>query len=528
MSLVSSINIAQQALSVTQSAITVVSNNIANVDNENYSKLRTNLADVVNYSNITNVMAQINSLSGVKIASIERYSNQFLQSYYWNEKSSHSYLNKYASVASNVEDLMNELENTGLSSALSDFYKAVNELTKNPADSSARANFVSCSQNVCAVFNNYYSNLNDIKENLVGNYAIAGDINNSEIKNEVDNLNTLLDQIANVNNSLIKTCASGINSNTLLDERDALITKLTAYSNLNIQIKNNGTADISIGNYNLVKSASVEGYLKAVTGTQANPAQINIVDKNDNIIYTNINSSITEGSIGAILDICGSDDTNFTISGVNDKLNTLALSFANIMNDIQTGDPKADGTTALCLSADGTKLIIAGENLFINSKTGVADANINAGNISVNSNIISNNNLVAAARLDLTNYVDPSEYENNTGNNANATLMTESRTTNYSTASYLASIVNLGGQTLERYLSTTVSDVGYNAGNINNDLTTQSAVLNGINSKIRAEKGVNLDEELSDLIKYQRSYEAAARVFSICNELLSELIKLGS
>jgi flagellar hook-associated protein 1 FlgK len=39
--------------------------------------------------------------------------------------------------------------------------------------------------------------------------------------------------------------------------------------------------------------------------------------------------------------------------------------------------------------------------------------------------------------------------------------------------------------------------------------------------------GVNLDEELSDMIKYQRAYEASARVFSVASELMQTLVNLA-
>jgi len=39
--------------------------------------------------------------------------------------------------------------------------------------------------------------------------------------------------------------------------------------------------------------------------------------------------------------------------------------------------------------------------------------------------------------------------------------------------------------------------------------------------------GVDLDEELADLIRYQRSYEASARVFNVANELLQLIVQLG-
>ena len=39
--------------------------------------------------------------------------------------------------------------------------------------------------------------------------------------------------------------------------------------------------------------------------------------------------------------------------------------------------------------------------------------------------------------------------------------------------------------------------------------------------------GVDLDEELADLIRYQRSYEASARVFNVANELMQLMVQLG-
>ncbi|MDD3437256.1 MAG: flagellar hook-associated protein FlgK [Candidatus Gastranaerophilales bacterium] len=526
MSLVSSLNIAQQALSVNQAAITVISNNIANVDNENYSKLRVELADVINYDYLADPTTQANSLNGVQISQIKRYSNAYLQSYYWSENSTASYYEKYAQIASNIEDIVNELNDTGLSNALSKFYDAVNALNETPTDKSARENFVSCAENVCSVLNSYYNSLTNIKENLVGDYQTADSVQNSEIGNNIKTVNDLLDRLANVNENLLKTGTLGISSNSLLDERDALISELSSYINIDVDLQTSGAASVSLGSYRLVNGSEVVGYLDAATGTASKPAQINIVNSEGTTLYADINNSITGGKIGSILDICGSSTIDFTISGVIDQLNTIAQSFANIMNDIQTGDPEGDGTTALCLNAAGTQLILATENIFLNSETGLR-TNITAGNISMNSAIIADSNLVAAARVTISGTTPLSYYQDDIGNNANSTLILASRDTTYSTTTYTPSVVNLGGQTLEGYLATFASTVGYDVDSINNSLSTQATVLNEIESQLQSETGVNLDEELSDLIKFQRAYEAAARVFSTCNELLEELINLG-
>src|SRR5574344_2028454 len=111
MGLTQSINIASQALSAMQTAMTTVSNNVANVSTDGYHKLRVNLEEVVNYTPLTQDATSIaNSLSGVNVASIERYSDFYLQTYFWNQNSDKSYLTESNSIATNVEDLVNELD----------------------------------------------------------------------------------------------------------------------------------------------------------------------------------------------------------------------------------------------------------------------------------------------------------------------------------------------------------------------------------------------------------------------------------
>lgn len=521
MSLISSLNIAQQALAVNQTAITIISNNIANVDNENYSKLRANLSDVVTNSSTQGAEAEANGLKGVQVSKIERYSNAYLQSYYWTQNSTANYYDKSYSVATSVQSLMNELNDTGLSNALSSFYSAVTALNKAPTDYSARQNFVSTAQNVCSVLNNYYSSLTSIQNSLVGDYAIAGDVQNSQIAGQVTEVNDLIDQLASVNKNIVSANASGVNSTSLLDQRDAIITKLTTYSNINVAMNNNGSASVSVGNTALLQGSNIMGKLEVATGNKNNPAEINFVANDGKT--TNLNSSITGGSIGAILDICGTDSANFTISSAVDQLDTLAAGFAGILNDLQTKPTTdADGNTTYPMGLKNTAGVLslistAGEPLFVSSIA--SETTISAKNISVNKDLINDPYLVAAARVAGTvgggGAVTPTDATA-TGNNSNTTAITTARTTK-----------NLNGQTVEGYLSSIASKVGYSVDSIKSNDATQSTVLKNIKSQLQSETGVNLDEELSDLIKFQRAYEASARVFSTCNDLLQQLIQLG-
>ena len=56
---------------------------------------------------------------------------------------------------------------------------------------------------------------------------------------------------------------------------------------------------------------------------------------------------------------------------------------------------------------------------------------------------------------------------------------------------------------------------------------TQGNVVDGIKNQILAETGVNLDEELTNMIMYQQAYNASARVFSACVEVIDTLTNLA-
>lgn len=565
MSLVSSMNISQQALAVSQAAITVISNNIANVDTDGYSRLRSNQASVANYTPTSgNAAMQAEACSGVTVASVTRYSDTYLQTYFRQENSNYYYLDKYSSVATNVEDLVNELNDTGLASALRNFYDAASVLGASPSDITARQNYVDAAQNICTVFNTTSANLNNIKESLVGNGTSNGSLAASEVSNEIIKVNSLLEQLAEVNYSIVKTYDGKTASPSLLDQRDVLISKLSELIPVTVEESKNGTVNIALGDKYLVKSAEVIGHLSAAaTGNPDDPVQINIVDPDDSssILFANVNDQIDSGSIGSILDICGSDSSNFTIKSVLDYLNTLASEFAVTLNEIQIGDPKGDGTTAMAMDKNTKQLTQSNYLMFVDSApvttvtthatdpadvagtvtttaggittivtttigggtttvttTIQSEANITAANIMVNSAINDDPYLIAAARVD-----DPAAVgiADEIGNNSNIELVVDARTNS-------AYYTNLGGTTIEKYLSNAVASVGSDIETINMRFKNQTLVLNEVKSKLQSAIGVNMDEELTELIKYQRAYQAAARIFGVCKDLLDELVRLGS
>jgi flagellar hook-associated protein 1 FlgK len=69
-----------------------------------------------------------------------------------------------------------------------------------------------------------------------------------------------------------------------------------------------------------------------------------------------------------------------------------------------------------------------------------------------------------------------------------------------------------------------VVDLGVQSQTISSRLSTQTSITNQIDSARDSEAGVNLDEEMTSLLQYQRAYEAAARVITTIDQNLDVLI----
>ena len=144
-SLLSSLNMTANTLSVNEKAISVVSHNVANMNTEGYHKQRVNLQT----RNIAgaignNVNNQIKANGGVKIANVIRYNDEYLNNYYRTQLSEQSKLGQQLDGLKDLASILNDLEGTGIDGALSDFYEALNNLNEYPASSTARINFIDC------------------------------------------------------------------------------------------------------------------------------------------------------------------------------------------------------------------------------------------------------------------------------------------------------------------------------------------------------------------------------------------------
>lgn len=496
----SGIYAAQNSLSLNQATIAITSNNIANVSTEGYSKQRAELATMVPY--------------GACIEDITRNRDAFLDSYYRSENSDFCYYEELAENASLIENMTNELDNIGINNSMEEFYQALSQLSTDSDDYVLRNTVVQKAKEFCTKLNSLYDQLKSTRETLVGDFTQPSSLENSKVNIISNDLNDKLSSIASLNSSIILANAQGGAPNHLLDERDKLLDEVSESIPISIINETNGAATVSLGNTILVSGKEQMGFFEVIAGDIDNPAVVQIENENGATMVLDASSIITSGKLGAILEMGGSAANTLTIKSVMDNLDTLAYQFATTFNNIQTAGQYMTETVAGSgvYELSGDPAVTVPPYFFVDDAaagTIPAGATGFAALISVNNDIVNDPYQIAAA-----NALSTAEE---TGDGANALLMSQMRE---------GSIAALGGATPEQYIINVVSDIGSKTSIIKTNYDIKESINEQISQKRESVSGVSLDEEMTDLIRFQRAYEAAARVFNVVNQNIQTILGL--
>ncbi|HSA05579.1 MAG TPA: flagellar hook-associated protein FlgK [Candidatus Gastranaerophilales bacterium] len=500
---------AQRSLSLNQAAIDLISNNISNMNTPGYSKQRVEIEQLTsgNISNIPQNACQ-DSLGAV-ISSISRNREAYLDTYFRNENSGLSYFKELQGNADLIENITNELDEIGINHSLDEFYESLHQLGGNPNDIVARNNVIQKTIELTSKFNSVYERLENLRTSIVGDFTNPNTLNNSKIQLSINELNNKLSSIADLNSTIILSTSQGTSPNYLLDQRDKLLDEVSALIPIDITTHSNGSVTVNLGNTSLVSGQEQTGFFEVTSGDINNPAIIQIQNGTGGTLVNDAYSLIDSGKIGAILEMGGSDANKLTIKSVMDDLDTLAEELATSINGIQTSgqymieNPVGSGTYEL----SGDPLVTIPPDFFVDNLG--ATLNITAKTICLNSAILNDSYQIATA--------DAASETGETGDGSNALLMAQVRD------SFLG---GLGGATTEQYITNLVGKVGSKTNTIKNNLDIKENVTQQVRLRRESVMGVNLDEEMTDLIKFQRSYEASAKIFSIVDQTIKTIINM--
>ncbi|NCB23054.1 MAG: flagellar hook-associated protein FlgK [Deltaproteobacteria bacterium] len=203
-----------------------------------------------------------------------------------------------------------------------------------------------------------------------------------------------------------------------------------------------------------------------------------------------------------------------TVHSLDDVVGAINNSFpTQLTASVQDGRlvmASAGGSNLqFALGTDSTGMMAAlGINTFFTGS--------DARTIAVNSQLHSNVNYIAAGQVN-------GQQQINTGDNSNATAIGKLADTNVTISTVWKTTTN---QTMSQYYASLVTTVGADTRLAKTNSEYHKTLTDDLDTQVSAASGVNLDEEMANLIKFQHSYTAAAKLITTADQMLQTLLGL--
>lgn len=564
--LFSTFNVAKRGMQAQQTALHVISHNVANANTEGYSAQRVNLktTDPFGMPSLTTSAEPGQLGTGVKVDSITRARDEFIDYYIRREKSTLEDYKVREQFLSTIETIFAEPSDTGIATLMSRYWDAWSGLSVNPESQAQRELVRSTSEALCNGLKHNYTQLENLEANI-----------SDYLNNKIFETSSILRQLADLNKQIKVVTIDGKNPNDLLDRRDLLLDQLSEmfgieierkdYNVVNVYIKtkeNNVPGELIINGANIEKKLYyVDNSSLTIDGVNITKAdfpisfdasklpnkismtlyengdinkkedvEINIGSLDDFKKYFNVQE---DGSKITVLNIMphiltGKDENNieplnlttgsmhgleklsFEINDYKNQLNNLARGIAIAVNTIHSGSN--DGST--------------GKNFFdISVETHDKPAKY----IKLDKDILANIDNIRAGkegtfigngeralmisqlrntRMELLNIKDRDDFINSVKADLNNLQMTS----------------NNGGTTLDNYFKATISQLGGSNQEARRMANNQQNLVDQLILRRESVSGVSLDEEMANMLQFQRAYEANAKMIQVIDQLLDVVV----
>jgi len=455
-------------LRTSQTALATISHNIANADTVGYSRQRieTEARRAVRFGAVGYIG------QGVDVGNITRADARFLELQVMRDRTLSGFYNGREETLAIFERLYAEGATPTLGGALDDFFNAARELSQDPSSFGTRSAFANAVEGVARTFRTLATDAQIVQSGI-----------DDDLSANLDRVNQLGRKIAEMNARIVSGEVGGEQANDFRDQRDLAIRELSELVDVNVLPQKNGTVSVEIaGRYNLVQedfAATLEGVpdpanngLLAVEYVGATGQRVDITARLD------------EGAIGGFLDV-----RDRIIAQQLQQLDQLASTFVAEVNAVHQAGFGLDG--------------VGGRDLFV-PLGGVQFA---AANVRVDPAILADPGLIAAA-------TDPLAVP---GDARNLQALADLQ--------YQAHPV-LGDVGFNRYYAELLHQVGTEAAT-NNDRAIFHAVRADQSESLRESvEGVSIDDEMIELTRYQKHFEANSKVISTVESLLDTLMQI--
>lgn len=474
-----------QGLLTAQRAVDVASHNLSNSETEGYSRQRAEQS--ANTPMGFNPYGQIGT--GVKIDAINRIRDTLLDRQVRDQMSPLGESEARAEALGQIEEMLGEPGEAALTTNLAKYYDAWQKLSAAPENYSLRITLREAATNLANTFNRLFNDLQGIRQDLY-----------DRINTKIDDINAKVQQIAELNREITASHTAGQNPNDLKDQQDLLVEQLSKMVDIQALVSpSSGATNVYVGGTPLVVETDAFKLAPAAINPLSDAAVVNFVGTGQPI-------PIRSGELQGMLDVRNvvlgvlAPTTAGQPNGLIFQLNTMAAQLIADTNALHQQGFGLDGSTTLD---------------FFNGT--------DAATIAVNQNITNLANgldLIAAAAN------DPGGLAGGPGDNGMALQIIQRR-----------NALTLGGdpvavpaippkESFESFWKRELTNVAVLGQSANRNTETRTTLVDSIRERRDQVSAVSSDEEMANVIRFQKAYAASAKMISTIDEMLDLLINM--
>lgn len=498
------INIAHSALMTSRMALEVAGQNIANMEDPNYSKqvVRTD-SKFLTSSGI--FAGQHATFDGVGITQLSRVTDQFLVSRHNAELSSEGFKKERVDLLVGIERTYNEPSENGLNSTLSAFWDSWDSLAATPQDQAAKTAVVRRGEAVVDSIRYAASNLDNVRSQHF-----------KRLEGATEQANALIKGIANLNKEIsANSLEKRFPPNELLDKRDALVRELSGLGKVSVSFSQTDEMYVHMNGIGVVGGGGSYTQLRAEKvhdPNSPNDFTVRLLAGNDRASEREV--TLKDGRINALM-----DSINKEIPEQQKNLDQVAFTLFTQVNELHlqgrsysgTENNPLDNVSREFFAYPGKRVEWANgklHNTKDNRDVNIADFRGISRTLTIASEVANNNGLVATRAVTPAAGGGQPTVEGSLGNTVAVKIGDLANRANGADSVYRNTLTNLGVKSKSAQTS----------------LDQQKAQTKRANEERLSVSGVNADEETISLSAQLKAYQAAARYMSTLDSMLDTLI----
>lgn len=558
MGLFSVLGVGTRGLAASQLGMDITGQNISNADVEGYSRKRLNMTPDYRYDGSYGQMG-----FGVDVVNIERIRNVYIDQQIRRQNREVGYFEEIDHALERVENVFVEPDDTGLQAYVDQFFNSWQNLTKYPDDVSARTMVKTNGEILTDVFHNLAGELRDIRETR-----------NDEIAQRIERVNELSHEIYNLNLEIAHVEIGDQNANDSRDRRDLLLKELSKIIDIETNENERGQVTVTTMGNIIVSPVDVQELEITTTTVQradgTSFAEVAVRFANSKRAYVP-----RGGQMKGLFDA-----RDIIVPEYQKKLDDLAVALADKVNELHLGgynlhgysgifffDPSLTGASNIAVSSsilqDVKNIAAAGDaeerngSDLVNTTFGAAPVQLydlppgnpsrqRIRNVMSGTTIVTNAATGVVLRPEVDYHIDYTlgqfQLLNGVHDGADLNIEFKYRTGTYagpgdnSNALAIAQLrENLTmepdplGQytaTFSQYYSSYVGRLGLSRNEATSNLETRTYLIQQFEAHQDSIAGVSLDEEMAELIKFQHTYQASARLITTAEKMLDILMNM--